>query len=431
MEEYNVTTILRDLSIIWILLHCCIMFMLLYESRFSKRTTNIATFIFMIPLTVVNLSNVILFGIEYAGQLIFFCCVLPSLLFFCIMAKNRDSRFLFTFCVVDTIILEILFATNLLDNALGLGNYTVMFISRLIIIPIIEFIIVKYIRQPYHILQTHTKKGWGIFSLMAVLFYIILLVVTYYPCIILDRPEYIPYLILILILVPVMYITVLNILWKQLKLFMANEENRMLNMQIKMVNERLESSAKAENSIKILHHDVRHRMILLNNYLMNNDVENALKFIKDIIEETDANGFKSYCKNNSVNAVLSYYESIAASNCIDFNTNIKLSEKIKINETDFAIILSNGLENAINAINKLKSCDDKEVIIKAFVDYGILYLEIKNPFDGKIDFDNGFPKVIDENHGYGTKSMAAIVNKNNGIYSFEADKGFFVFRCAI
>ncbi|MCI8805486.1 MAG: GHKL domain-containing protein [Clostridiales bacterium] len=425
------TTILRDLSIIWILLHCCIMFMFLYESRFSKRITNIATCIFMIPLTAINLANVILFGIEYAGQFIFFCCVLPSLLFFCVMAKNRDSRFLFTFCVVDTIILEILFATNLLDNALGLGNYTVMFISRLIIIPIIEFIIVKYIRQPYRMLQRHTKKGWGVFSLMAVLFYIILLVVTYYPCIILDRPEYIPHLILILILVPVMYITVLNILWKQLKLFMANEENRMLNMQIKMVNERLENSAKTESSIKILHHDVRHRMILLNNYLMNNDIESAVKFIKDIIAETDASSFKNYCKNNSVNAVLSYYEGIASSNHIVFNSNIKLSEKIKISETDFAVILSNGLENAINAINKFKSCDDKEVIIKAFVDYGILYLEIKNPFDGKIDFDNGLPKVIDENHGYGTKSMAAIVNKNNGIYSFAADKGFFVFRCAI
>ena len=130
--------------------------MFLYESRFSKRITNIATCIFMIPLTAINLANVILFGIEYAGQFIFFCCVLPSLLFFCVMAKNRDSRFLFTFCVVDTIILEILFATNLLDNALGLGNYTVMFISRLI-----EFIIVKYIRQPYRMLQRHTKKGWG------------------------------------------------------------------------------------------------------------------------------------------------------------------------------------------------------------------------------------------------------------------------------
>ncbi len=54
-------------------------------------------------------------------------CVFPSLIFFFIMAKNRDTRFLFTFCVVDTIILEIVFATNLLDTVLGLGNYIVMF----------------------------------------------------------------------------------------------------------------------------------------------------------------------------------------------------------------------------------------------------------------------------------------------------------------
>lgn len=421
-------TILRDLSIIWILLHCCIMFMLLYESRFKKSVTNIATCVFMIPIIIINLANVIFLGVESAGRLIVFCCVLPSLLFFGIMAKNRDTRFLFTFCVVDTIMLEILFLTNLLDGALGLENYVVMFISRLIIVPVIEFIIVKYIRKPYRMLQRHTKKGWGIFSLMAMLFYLIMIVITYYPYFILKRPEYILHLVLILILVPVMYITVLNVLWKQLKLFMANEENRMLNMQIKMMNERLENSAKTENSIKILHHDIKHRMLLLNNYLTNKDFDGASEFIKNIIAETDAKSFKSYCKNNSVNAVISYYENIAISKDIFFNINVNLPEKIKISETDFAVILSNGLENAINA---LKNQNDKMVFIKSFVDNTTLYLEIKNPFDGNIDFNDGLPKTSYENHGYGTKSMAAIVNKNNGIYSFGIEKGFFVFRCAI
>lgn len=421
-------TILRDLSLIWILIHCCLMFMLLYESRYSQKITNIITGIFMIPLITVNMASVMYFGIERAGDLIVLTCVLPSLIFFFIMAKNRDTRFLFTFCIIDTIILEVLIATNLLDTLLGLGNYIVMFVSRLVIIPVLEFLLVKYLRKPYHILQQYTKKGWGVFSVMAALFYITMLTVTYYPSIILKRPEYIPYLILILILVPVMYMTVFNVMWKQLALFRAEGENRVLNMQIKMVNERLSNSAKTENNLKLLRHDIKHQIILINDYIKNKDFDGAQEYISKIIKDTDKNTLKTYCNNNSVNVVLSHYHNIARLNGIDLRTDIKLPEKLSINETDFAVILSNGLDNAINA---LKSCDNKQITIKAFTSDDKLYLELKNPFNEDIVFDNNMPQSSKENHGYGTKSMAAIVKKHGGMYSFVTENDFFVFRCAI
>ena len=137
------------------------------------------------------------------------------------MAKNRGTRFLFTFCVVDTIVLEVLFITNLLDNLLGIQNYIIMFASRLVLFPLLEFFIVKYLRKPYHFLQQQIKKGWGVFSILSALFYVIIIWTTYYPTIVLKRPEYIPQLIMILVLVPIMYITVFKVLWTQIKLFLS------------------------------------------------------------------------------------------------------------------------------------------------------------------------------------------------------------------
>ena len=58
-----------------------------------------------------------------------------------------------------------------------------------------------------------------------------------HPYIILDRPEYIPHLVLLMILVPVMYITVFKVLWAQMKLFDAAEKNRTLIMQVKMATD--------------------------------------------------------------------------------------------------------------------------------------------------------------------------------------------------
>lgn len=423
-------TILRDLSIIWILLHCCIMFMLLYESRYSRMKTNLITGIFMIPLIIVNMSSVLLLGIARAGELLVFTCVLPSLLFFFIMTRTRDTRFLFTFCLVDTVVLEVLFATNLLDTILDLGNYVVMFISRLLILPVLEFLIIKYVRKPYHILQQQTKKGWGIFSAMAALFYAVMLLVTYYPDFILDRQEYFPHLILILVLVPVMYATVFNVLWKQLALFRAADENRMLNMQIKMMNERFASSEETENRLKILRHDVKHQMLLLHDYLKSGRLDDAEDFIHSVLDEIDKNPLQHYSNNHSVNVVLSHYDKIARQKGFTFETDVRIPEKLHISETDFAVVLSNGIENAINALDGC-DCDNRRLIVKSFTEDGKLYLEIKNPFSGSILFEDGLPKSNRENHGYGTKSMAAIVSNYNGIYSFIAENSFFVFRCAI
>lgn len=421
-------TIFRDLSLIWLLMHCCIMFMLLYESKYSQRKTNIITGIFMVPLIIINMASVLYFGPNRAGQLLIFTCVLPSLLFFFIMSKSRDTRFLFTFCLVDTIVLEVVIATNLIDTMLGFGNYIVMFISRLVIIILLEFLLVKYLRKPYHTLQQQMKKGWGVFSILAALFYITIMMVTYYPSVILDRPQYYPYLAMILILVPTMYITVFSALWKQIKLFQAAEENRMLCLQIKMANERIANSHENENRLKILRHDLRHNALLLADYIQNGRLDKAEEYINSIINDVSANQLRNYCKNNSVNVVLSYYGDIAESNGICLKTDINLPEKLNIDETDFAVVLSNGFENAINALD---NCENKEIIIKSFTDNEKLYLEIKNPFEGSIEFEHGLPKSSNEDHGYGTKSMATIVDKNKGIYSFIVENGFFVFRCAI
>lgn len=422
------STILRDLSIIWTLIHCCVMFMFLYESRYSYKKTNIITSVFMIPLIILNMLNVRLFGINTAGKLIIPCCVLPSLIFFFIMAKNRGTRFLFTFCVVDTIVLEILFITNLLDGFIGIENYVVMFISRLVLFPLIEFLIVKYLRKPYHFLQQNMKKGWGVFSILASLFYVIIIWTTYYPTVVLDRPEYIPQLVLILILVPVMYIIVFKVLWTQIRLFHADEENRALNTQIKMVNEKRKSIDDTENNLKILRHDIKHKILLLNDYIKNKDFDEAEKYIGNLIDNIDKSKLKSYCDNHSVNVVLSYYNKIADEKGIDFSTNINLPETLVADETDLAVIMSNGLENAINALDE---CDDKRISVKAFTDADKIYIEIRNPFAHRVLFDGTIPKSKQENHGYGTKSMAAIVEKYEGVYSFRVENGCFVFQCSI
>lgn len=94
--------LLRDISLIWSLFHVLIMFISLYEPRYSKRNTILLTIVFMGSL--VALLAVLLFtkGAFWLGKVLLPICTLPSLLFFYIMSKQRDGRLVFTFCLVDT-----------------------------------------------------------------------------------------------------------------------------------------------------------------------------------------------------------------------------------------------------------------------------------------------------------------------------------------
>ena len=53
-------------------------------------------------------------------------------------------------------------------------------------------------------------------------------------------------------------------------------------------------------------------------------------------------------------------------------------------------------------------------------------IRISNSFHGMVKFDeDGIPINYRENHGLGTKFIAAFCNKNNGFYNFSADEGVF------
>ena len=99
-------TLLKDISIIWSLIHTLVLFMILFESRYPKKKTLILTLATMTPLIVVNFVLFVFMGFDRYGSLMLLTLSLPSLVVFYILSKYRDGRFFFTFCMVDTVVLE-------------------------------------------------------------------------------------------------------------------------------------------------------------------------------------------------------------------------------------------------------------------------------------------------------------------------------------
>ncbi|NFB70529.1 GHKL domain-containing protein [Clostridium butyricum] len=109
-------------------------------------------------------------------------------------------------------------------------------------------------------------------------------------------------------------------------------------------------------------------------------------------------------------------------------TKVKLPKKLDIPDTEFCSILSNGLENAITAVSKIDDTSLRTVHLNCFINKNKLLIMIKNSYLGEIQKKDGIPASIQDNHGFGCRSIVMIAEKQKGFATFETEENIFTLR---
>ena len=103
-----------------------------------------------------------------------------------------------------------------------------------------------------------------------------------------------------------------------------------------------------------------------------------------------------------------------------------------IEDQDIALLLSNLLNNALEACQK---CVDEKVIkVKLILEDDNIVLSVKNTYDGNVITSEGSyitTKKNKKNHGIGIKNMIQVIEKYDGYYSISYDERYFSFSCVI
>lgn len=138
-----------------------------------------------------------------------------------------------------------------------------------------------------------------------------------------------------------------------------------------------------------------------------------------------------FCTNVVVNAVLSSFVEKAEVNNIDIQIVASLPEKILIDEYEVCTIISNLLDNAINACIKIKEGPKS---IDALINYeeGKLVISITNSITAKVPLVDGFPSYKrTAQHGWGLSSIRCIVEKYNGFMKCTSDEDSFTLKAVL
>ena len=131
-----------------------------------------------------------------------------------------------------------------------------------------------------------------------------------------------------------------------------------------------------------------------------------------------------------VNIVLSSHENEIASGGIVFEHSVKVPEKLDISDIDLTAILSNGTENAINAVMELEP-QKRRISLDMRMNDKKLLISIKNTYATKPQIIDDLPRTDKHNHGFGTKSIYYVTEKLGGNCRFSLDGDEFLLQVVI
>lgn len=207
------------------------------------------------------------------------------------------------------------------------------------------------------------------------------------------------------------------------------QTQEMLNLQLTQAVREIGFLREAHKKNSTYRHDLRHHMQYLSSCIENDRLQQAQTYIQEICSEIEAAKVTAFCENEATSLIISAFLERAQKNDITIRTNTVVPQKIPIAESDWCVLLSNALENALHACQKLKETGVSGTIdISAYLKKEKLFLQVANSCEEDISFYHGLPVTSEPGHGIGVRSICTIVERYGGIYSFSVKDGLFLLR---
>ncbi len=215
--------------------------------------------------------------------------------------------------------------------------------------------------------------------------------------------------------------------YKMATILNSNARIQQENNFLFMHQSRYQNLINAIEETRQVRHDLRHHIINLMSLADNNDLL-AIKNYLQKASYTVPNINLHFSDNLAVDSVISHYFDLASKENIPFNATIDIPQKLPVDEMDICLILSNLLENALEASRFIKEDQYINIGIKMHSSH-IILLWVENRFEGIIKEKNSiFRSTKHKGNGVGIQSVRHIAEKNSGDSSFKYENGIFTVK---
>lgn len=331
--------------------------------------------------------------------------------------------------IVIMILAKIYGDITTLGGASSLIGRFIIILSRLILFAILIVISRISSKKRNNVTADMSNKEWiqflifPIFTICAVMLMVNSVMKSYHSDIV---PVYYIIAIGLIVLNPVVFHLISEILEHSRKMKEAQILRQQSIGQVGLYN----SMRENYNIQRQRTHEYKNQIVCMDMLMKKKDYSKLEDYIGNISDGLDAQLDMVDTNNDVVNAILNakYYEAIK--NDVLFVLKINDLSDIKVSDEDIVTILSNLLDNAIEAA---KQCDvgKRTVKIKLLSEDDVLTIAVSNTYKTEpMLTEDGYIRTTKNNkeeHGWGIRNIVATLEKYDAEYIIDYKNGEFVF----
>lgn len=316
-----------------------------------------------------------------------------------------------------------------LGGASSLIGRLILILSRLILFAILIVISRISSKKRNNVTADMSNKEWiqflifPIFTICAVMLMVNSVMKSYHS-------DIVPVYYIIAIGLIVLNLVVFHLISEILEHSRKMKEAQILRQQSIGQVELYNSMRENYNIQRQRTHEYKNQIVCMDMLMKKKDYSKLEDYIGNISDKLDAQLDMVDTNNDVVNAILNakYYEAIK--NDVLFVLKINDLSDIKVSDEDIVTILSNLLDNAIEAA---KQCDvgKRTVKIKLLSEDDVLSIAVTNAYKTEpMLTEDGYIRTTKNNkeeHGWGIRNIVATLEKYNAEYIIDYKNGEFIF----
>lgn len=199
-------------------------------------------------------------------------------------------------------------------------------------------------------------------------------------------------------------------------------QNELLAKSYQVAKESYESNAR-------LYHDMGNHFSMIQSYLADGKVEEARTYLDRLGKDRAAYSVERFTGIEAVDYILSQKAAFARQQNVETSIHAEYPKDCKIDPVDLCTILTNLLDNAMEACGKLPEASAKilSVTIRRINQFIIIQIAnscIEEPVISKGNFKTS--KTDKRHHGWGMKNVRLAVEKYHGTMEYEYNKNMFI-----
>ena len=187
-----------------------------------------------------------------------------------------------------------------------------------------------------------------------------------------------------------------------------------LDKQINDTHRHVEHIEDIYEKMRSMRHDFGNHLTVIERLASNGNTKELAEYISELQNRVDNLQPTVKTGNAVADVVLSETSDRCAKEGIIFESDFTYPEKLSINPFDLSVVLTNALQNAIEAADCVS---DPVIRIKSVIRDRIFIINVRNKTSHKSELNcEGLPETTknDSGHGLGLKNIRSIARKYNG-----------------